>query len=455
MRGLPIFHIIFLDNNVAKHIILMKWGVVFLYRFSYRKIVAIFIFLGLLLGMVGGQASASVTPTVKIIINGREIASDCEPVIINDRTYVPLRVVSENLGAQVTWKEDTKQVIINWHTAVTPNLPANKTGDIQIVIDGQPLVIPSNYGKAFVNNIKGRTMIPLNAISTALDCDVKWIAASYTVDIRSKATISTDDQLLMDLARYQTNLKLIDGSVINSGDLLNSNASSFSAEQLAVFKANRDELSKYGATVTLPTGEIINSKDLTIMGNSYLTAAQLRKWVTNETARLSNDPSWQGQQLKPIPDLADLYIKIGAEYGIRGDLAFCQAAKETGYWQFTGSVQPWQNNYCGLWAIGSPLTGLESCNGANSNLVCFAAGVHGAIFTTPAAGVEAHIQHLYAYANKNSLPPGKVLIDPRFSLVSRGIAPSWLGLNARWAVPGTTYGQSIINDYWLKAVKTI
>ncbi len=454
MGGLSISHIIFLDDMAAKHIILMKWGVVFLFGFSYRKFGAIFILLGLLVGIVGGQASALVTPTVKIIINGREITSDCEPVIISDRTYIPLRVVSENLGAQVTWQEATKQVIINWHTAVTPNLPSNKTGDIQIVIDGQPLVIPPNYGKAFVNS-KYRTMIPLNAISTALACDVKWIAASYTVDIKSKTTISTDDQLLMDLARYQTNLKLIDGSVINSGDLLNSNASSFSAEQLAVFKSNRDELSKYGATVSLPTGESISSKDLTIMGNSYLTAAQLRKWIAKETVRLSNDPSMQGQQLKPIPDLADLYIKIGAEYGIRGDLAFCQAAKETGYWQFTGSVQPWQNNYCGLWATGSPLTGLESCNGADSNLVCFSAGVHGAIFTTPAAGVEAHIQHLYAYANKNSLPPGKVLIDPRFSLVSRGIAPSWLGLNARWAVPGTTYGQSIINDYWLKAVKTI
>ena len=451
---MPIICTIFLGDMAAKHIILMKWGVVFLFGFSYRKFGAIFILLGLLAGMVGGQASASVTPTVKIIINGREIASDCEAVIINDRTYVPLRVVSENLGAQVTWKEDTKQVIISWHTAVT-NLPSNKTGDIQIVIDGQPLVISANYGKAFVNTTKWRTMIPLNAISTALACDVNWIAASYTVDIKSKTTISTDDQLLMDLARYQTNLKLIDGSVINSGDLLNSNASSFSAEQLVVFKSNRDELSKYGAVVTLPSGDVINSKDLTIMGDSYLTAAQLRKWLANETVRISNDPSRQGQQLKPIPDLADLYIKIGAEYGIRGDLAFCQAAKETGYWQFTGSVQPWQNNYCGLWAIGSPLTGLESCNGADSNLVCFAAGVHGAIFTTPAAGVEAHIQHLYAYANKNSLPSGKVLIDPRFSLVSRGIAPSWLGLNARWAVPGTTYGQSIINDYWLKAVKTI
>lgn len=422
-----------------------------MFSFSVKKVLAVFIFLSMTVGIAGGQASALAPPTVKIIINGREIASDCEPVIINDRTYVPLRVVSENLGAQVTWKEDTGQVIINWHTAVTPNLPAAKPGDIQIVIDGQPLVIPATYGKPFINS-KWRTMIPINAVSSALDCNVKWIPESYTVDIKSK-TISADNQLLMDLASYQTNLKMIDGSVLNSGELINRDAAAFSVDQLATFKLYRDQLSKYGATVTLPTGEAINSKDLTIMGNSYLTATQLKRWIANETARINNDLSNQGQQLKPIPDLADLYIKIGAEYGIRGDLAFCQAAKETGYWQFTGSVQPWQNNYCGLWATGSPLTGLESFNGADPNLVSFQPGVHGAIFATPAAGVEAHIQHLYAYANKKSLPAGKVLIDPRFSLVSRGIAPSWIGLNARWAVPGTTYGQSIINDYWLKAVK--
>lgn len=422
-----------------------------MFRFNFRKVLAVFILLGMTVGIIGGQASALAPPTVKIIINGREIASDCEPVIINDRTYVPLGVVSENLGAQVTWKEDTQQVIINWHTAVTPNLPPAKLGDIQIVLDGQPLVIPAAYGKPFVNS-KWRTMIPLRAVGEALDCNVNWIPESYTVDIRSN-TISADHQLLMDLTCYQTNLKMIDGSVINSRELVNLDATSFSAEQLAAFRLYRDQLSQYGASVTLPTGETISSKDLTIMGNSYLTAAQLRKWIANETVRLSNDPSRQGQQLKPIPDLADLYIKIGAEYGIRGDLAFCQAAKETGYWQFTGSVQPWQNNYCGLWATGSPLTGLESCNGADPKLVCFEPGVSGAIFATPAAGVEAHIQHLYAYANKKTLPAGKVLIDPRFSLVNRGIAPGWIGLNARWAVPGTTYGQSIINDYWLKAVK--
>ncbi|HRX95231.1 MAG TPA: hypothetical protein P5158_13975, partial [Chitinophagaceae bacterium] len=69
------------------------------------------------------------------------------------------------------------------------------------------------------------------------------------------------------------------------------------------------------------------------------------------------------------------------------------------------------------------------------------------------AGVEAHIQHLFAYANRENLPAGKNLLDPRYALVKRGLAPTWLELNARWAVPGTTYGQSILADYWLNAAR--
>jgi len=212
-----------------------------------------------------------------------------------------------------------------------------------------------------------------------------------------------------------------------------------------------NDLSKYQAGITLPGGAVVNCADISILGDSYLTADQLKQWIQDETPRLIAKANANGLEFKPIPDLAELYIKIGAEYGIRGDIAFCQAAKETCYWQFTGSVQPGQNNYCGLWATGSALTGQESLNGADPTRVSFQAGLHGATFITPAAGVEAHIQHLYAYATKNPLPSGKVLVDPRFILVNRGIAPSWLQLNARWAVPGTTYGQSILDDYWLNA----
>ncbi len=178
--------------------------------------------------------------------------------------------------------------------------------------------------------------------------------------------------------------------------------------------------------------------DIPIFGESVATSAQLRAILKK------NNPM--------APDLVDLYLEIGKEYGIRGDLAFCQAAKETGWWRFGNLVTPDQNNYCGLGATGSPATGDEDLRGANPNRVSFIEGKHGAYFRSPADGVEAQIQHLYAYATKNPLPKGKELVDPRFSLVPRGVATNWTDLNGRWAVPGTTYGQSIIADYYGQAV---
>jgi N-acetylmuramoyl-L-alanine amidase len=162
-----------------------------------------------------------------------------------------------------------------------------------------------------------------------------------------------------------------------------------------------------------PATEPPPQKDITILGEPLLKPHQL-----NEFVRTIN-PS--------APLLGDYYIKYGNEYGIRGDIAYGQAVHETNYFRFTGQVKPDQNNFAGLGTTGP--------------------GVDGASFKTPEEGVIAHIQHLYAYASTERLPESYPLLDPRFSLVSRGSARYWTGLNGKWAVPGTTYGQSILNLY--------
>lgn len=387
--------------------------------------------------------AAPAPPPVQIIINGQQVDSEVEPVIVAGRTYVPLRVVSENLGARVAWVEESRQVVINWKTAVTEELPRT-SGDIAIILDGQVLKIPSTYGQPFINS-QWRTMIPLRAVGEALDCEVQWQAQSYIVQIDSKQQME-DRRLFIDLAAYKTNLKLLDGKLINSASLAGQNPSSYSSEQLEAFKDYLKQLSVYSLDIVLPSGERINAADLTIMGKSYLSAQQLTDWMHQNRGRVGST----GSGLAGLPpDLAELYLKIGAEYGVRGDLAFCQAAKETKYFLFGNEVQIWQNNYCGLYATGTPRTGDESLNGADPSQVWFMPGVHGAIFSTPKAGVEAHIQHLYGYSAKKELPAGKVLVDPRYNLISRGIAPTWVGLGTRWA-PSPAYGRSII-DYWTKA----
>lgn len=127
----------------------------------------------------------------------------------------------------------------------------------------------------------------------------------------------------------------------------------------------------------------------------------------------------------PLMMLAELFLEEGALEGIRGDIAFCQSIKETGWFRYGGQVLPEQNNFAGIGATNNSPVG------------------KGAWFKTARDGVRAQIQHLKAYANDEALV--NPCIDPRFGLVTRGAAGNkWTGLNGRWAVPGDGYGESIL-----------
>ncbi|MEA1959732.1 MAG: stalk domain-containing protein [Bacillota bacterium] len=200
----------------------------------------------------------------------------------------------------------------------------------------------------------------------------------------------------------------------------------------------------------VPVFKPIQDETITIMGVAEASSEELRTLLNN------NNPD--------APDLVDLYLTIGKIYGIRGDIAFCQAAKETGWWRYGGLVQADQHNYCGMYATGAVATGSEDIHGADPTKVWLKAGQHGAFFDSPASGVEAHIQHLYAYATDKPLPEGRTLLDPRFTLVTRGFAVHWVDLGGKWAVPGysrskygsfeqaydacDTYGHSLLTKFF-------
>ncbi|MDD2553215.1 MAG: NPCBM/NEW2 domain-containing protein [Desulfotomaculaceae bacterium] len=49
---------------------------------------------------------------IRIFVNGQQVTSDVQPFIQDGRTMVPLRVISEALGAEVAWDQDTQTVTI-------------------------------------------------------------------------------------------------------------------------------------------------------------------------------------------------------------------------------------------------------------------------------------------------------------------------------------------------------
>lgn len=78
-----------------------------------KKILAIV--LTVLLVSVASAALAGTS--IKMLVNGQELASDTAPVMENNRVLVPISFVAEALGCDVQWDKDNNAVVITKKTA--------------------------------------------------------------------------------------------------------------------------------------------------------------------------------------------------------------------------------------------------------------------------------------------------------------------------------------------------
>ncbi|HWP98792.1 MAG TPA: family 10 glycosylhydrolase [Syntrophomonadaceae bacterium] len=78
---------------------------------------------------VGVMADATVVDGKYQVNNPRNVKLDAAPIIVNSRTMVPLRFVSESLGAEVQWVGNTSQIFIKTGGATAP--PANANSEMR------------------------------------------------------------------------------------------------------------------------------------------------------------------------------------------------------------------------------------------------------------------------------------------------------------------------------------
>lgn len=73
-------------------------------------------FIGLITGCVliaGITIGAFAAGSIQIFVDGRQIKTDVSPRIIQGRTMVPLRTVSEAIGAKVDWDSARQRVVVD------------------------------------------------------------------------------------------------------------------------------------------------------------------------------------------------------------------------------------------------------------------------------------------------------------------------------------------------------
>lgn len=110
----------------------------------------------------------------KVYIDGKRLEADVYPKIENDRTMVPLRAVFESLGAFVEWDGETRTVI----AAKGENMILLQIGSNILYKNGEKIIIDV---PAKIEN--ERTLVPLRAVSEALECNVEWDGENRVVNI--------------------------------------------------------------------------------------------------------------------------------------------------------------------------------------------------------------------------------------------------------------------------------
>lgn len=173
--------------------------------------------------------------------------------------------------------------------------------------------------------------------------------------------------------------------------------------------------------------EVFADGQYPIMGNSDVTAQQLAEYYNASGAKYPAEELGKGGA-DSIETFCQMYCEEAAAEGVRPEVAFVQAMKETAWLQYGGDAKIEQYNFAGIGTTGG--------------------GVPGNSYADVRTGIRAQIQHLKAYATEDIL--AQECVDDRYEYVKKGSAPyvEWLGQKENpqgtgWATD-ENYGYSIV-----------
>lgn len=112
-------------------------------------------------------------------VNGTEKPIDengTSPVIVNDRTLLPIRAVIEEMGGAVEWDGETQTVLLAYGGDIITLAIDNETAflnDNAQTLDTAPTII------------NDRTMLPIRFIAESFRFDVNWVQDEQKVIITS------------------------------------------------------------------------------------------------------------------------------------------------------------------------------------------------------------------------------------------------------------------------------
>lgn len=161
---------------------------------------------------VYAAAPSNNSEDIHIVIDGRETIPTVSPMIVNNRTIVPVRLIAEELGADIEWDDKSRTVLI-------------KKSDREICLRIDSYLIEHSIGgstKYYLSDVApkiyfDRTFVPLRLISNALGVSIGWDDQSRTVTINSRINAELKPFFDMKIISVQ-NGSIIDGKTILKSD---------------------------------------------------------------------------------------------------------------------------------------------------------------------------------------------------------------------------------------------
>jgi phosphate transport system substrate-binding protein len=118
--------------------------------------------------------AASAASPINLLIDGKKVIPAVDPVVENGTTLVPLRVISETLGADVTWEQSKQQATI-------------KTAAYTVIFTlGSKNYTVNGATKTLLlapKAVNGSTLVPIRAFSEAIGATVNYNSATNTASV--------------------------------------------------------------------------------------------------------------------------------------------------------------------------------------------------------------------------------------------------------------------------------
>lgn len=181
---------------------------------------------------------------------------------------------------------------------------------------------------------------------------------------------------------------------------------------------NKEEELSENLKCPIPTDSKYTYAQTPIKGESVKTEKEAVAWAKRNNAA------------QIFIDVAPLYWKYGEIFGVRADVLYAQAAKETGFGRYTGRVKPEMNNWAGIKKYGA--VGDETDDHET--------------FATPEDGVRGHFNHMSAYIGVDPVGETHGRYRSVKSLAWAGTVEYVEQLGGKWC-PDVNYGYSILADY--------